>query len=278
MAMNNDILYEQIRQKKSFLCIGLDSDIDKIPVHLKNKKHPVFEFNKEIIDSTAAFAIAYKPNLAFYESRGIEGWQDLESTVEYLHGNYPDIFLIADAKRGDIGNTSKMYADAFFGNLNFDAVTVAPYMGEDSVRPFLEYKNKYAILLALTSNTGASDFQYFTSKENKPLFLEVVEKSKNWGTSGNMMYVVGATKASMLGPIRKLIPDHFLLVPGIGAQGGSLEEVARYGLNKKCGLLINASRSIIYADDGIDFAKKAADEAKALQEQMASILKKAGLI
>jgi orotidine-5'-phosphate decarboxylase len=278
MTMNSGTLFENIRRKKSFLCIGLDSDLNKIPAHLKNNEHPVFEFNKEIIDSTADFAIAYKPNLAFYECRGIEGWQDLESTVAYLHKNYPDIFLIADAKRGDIGNTSKMYADAFFGNLNFDAVTVAPYMGEDSVVPFLEYKNKFVILLALTSNTGASDFQYFSSKENKPLFLEIIEKSKNWGTPENMMYVVGATKASMLVPIRELIPDHFLLIPGVGAQGGSLEEVARDGLNKKCGLLVNASRSIIYADKGNDFAQKAADEAKAMQEQMASILKNAGLI
>jgi orotidine-5'-phosphate decarboxylase len=272
------MLFDQIRQKKSFLCVGLDSDMNKIPAHLKNEKQPVFEFNKQIIDSTAQYAVAYKPNLAFYESRGIEGWQDLVSTVEYIRKNYPDIFLIADAKRGDIGNTSAMYAEAFFNKLSFDAITVAPYMGQDSVKPFLEYENKFVILLALTSNSGASDFQYFTSRENKPLFLEVIEKSKNWGSPENMMFVVGATKAAMLVPIRELIPDHFLLVPGIGAQGGSLEEVAKYGLNKKCGLLLNASRSILFADTGTDFAKKAAEEANNICYQMAAILENAGLI
>jgi orotidine-5'-phosphate decarboxylase len=276
--MTSEVLFEQISQKKSFLCVGLDSDIEKIPVHLKNEPRPVFEFNKKIIDATAPYTVAYKPNLAFYESRGIEGWQDLVSTVGYIRAHYPDIFLIADAKRGDIGNTSKMYAEAFFGKLDFDAITVAPYMGEDSVKPFLGFKGKFIILLALTSNSGASDFQYFSSKANKPLFLEIIEKSKNWGNATNMMYVVGATKASMLVPIRELIPDHFLLVPGIGAQGGSLEEVAKYGLNKKCGLLVNASRSIIYADSGINFAKNATDEAKNTQEQMASLLKNAGII
>jgi orotidine-5'-phosphate decarboxylase len=272
------MLFNQIRQKKSFLCVGLDSDLNKIPVHLKNEKYPGFEFNRQIIDSTAPYTVAYKPNLAFYECRGIEGWHDLASTVEYIKKNYPEILLIADAKRGDIGNTSKMYADAFFNKLGFDAVTVAPYMGEDSVRPFLEYKNKFVILLALTSNSGASDFQYFTSRDNKPLFKEVIEKSKSWGNINNMMFVVGATKASMLVPIRELIPDHFLLVPGIGAQGGSLEEVAKYGLNDKCGLIVNASRSIIFAGTGLDFAKKAAEEAETTQKHMAAILKKAGLI
>jgi orotidine-5'-phosphate decarboxylase len=278
MSMTSEVLFQQICQKKSFLCVGLDSDIEKIPVHLKNETCPVFEFNKKIIDATAPYTVAYKPNLAFYESRGIEGWQDLVSTVGYIRAHYPGIFLIADAKRGDIGNTSKMYAEAFFSKLDFDAITVAPYMGEDSVKPFLEFKGKFIILLALTSNSGASDFQYFSSRANKPLFLEVIEKSKKWGNASNMMYVVGATKASMLVPIRELIPDHFLLVPGIGAQGGSLEEVAKYGLNKKCGLLVNASRSIIYADSGINFAKNAADEAKNTQEQMASLLKNAGII
>jgi orotidine-5'-phosphate decarboxylase len=277
MPMNTDFLFTQIRQKKSFLCIGLDSDINKIPVHLKNHKNPVFNFNKKIIDATVVYTIAYKPNLAFYESRGIEGWRDLELTVEYLRKNYPDLFLIADAKRGDIGNTSKMYAETFFGKFNFDAVTIAPYMGEDSIKPFLDYKGKYVILLVLTSNTGAADFQYIISKDKRPLFVEVIEKSKKWGSIENMMYVVGATKASMLATIRLYVPDHFLLVPGIGAQGGSLEEVAKYGLNSKCGLLVNASRSIIYAGNSTDFAEKAAEEAKSLQQEMDRILTEAGL-
>lgn len=276
--MNTDIIFSQIVQKKSFLCVGLDPDMGKIPIHLHNEDFPVFKFNKQIIDSTAPYTVAYKPNLAFYECRGITGWQELELTANYIKQNFPDIFLIADAKRGDIGNTSKMYAEAFFNKLNCDAVTVAPYMGEDSVKPFLDFKNKFVILLALTSNASAADFQYFTSKNNTPLFLEVVEKSKNWGTSDNMMYVVGATKASMLVKFREIIPDHFLLVPGVGAQGGSLEEVAKYGLNKKCGLLVNASRSILYAGNNIDFAEKAALEAKSMQQQMEAILKEAGII
>jgi len=276
--MNTDKLFEQIRQKKSFLCVGLDPDINKLPVHLKNSKLPVFEFNKQIIDATAKYSIAYKPNLAFYEFRGLTGWQELEQTVIYIRQKYPEIFLIADAKRGDIGNTSKMYADAFFKNMDFDAITVAPYMGEDSIKPFLEYPGKFAIILALTSNDSAADFQYFTSKANKPLFMEVLEKSKTWGTSENMMYVVGATKADMLVKFRELLPDHFLLVPGIGAQGGSLEEVAKYGLNKKCGLLVNASRSIIYAGNDLDFTNKAAIEAGNLQKEMELLLKKASII
>lgn len=270
MQLNN--LVDQIKKKKSFLCVGLDSDINKIPAHLKNHNNPVFKFNKQIVDSTVEFAVAYKPNLAFYECRGMSGWQDLEMTVDYIRKNYPEVFLIADAKRGDIGNTSRMYADAFFGVLDFDAVTVAPYMGEDSIKPFLEFKDKFVIILALTSNSGASDFQYFTSKEKKPLFLEVIERSKKWGNSRNIMYVVGATKASMLVPIREIIPDHFILVPGVGAQGGSLEEVAKYGLNNECGLLVNASRSIIFAANGPDFAKKASEEALSMQKQMALIL------
>ncbi|MBN1949862.1 MAG: orotidine-5'-phosphate decarboxylase [Bacteroidales bacterium] len=276
--MDHKVLFENIKKKKSYLCVGLDSDIDKLPEHLKNAERPVLEFNKQIIDATAAFTVAYKPNLAFYESRGLEGWEDLELTARYIKEKYPDIFLIADAKRGDIGNTSKMYAKAFFEKMNFDAVTVAPYMGEDSVSPFLSFDGKYIIILALTSNPGASDFQYFTSKEGKPLFTEVIEKSKGWGTPDNIMYVVGATKASMLVNIRESAPDHFLLVPGIGAQGGSLEEVAKYGMNKQCGLLVNASRSIIFASKGVDFADQAAAESNMLQEQMEVTLKDAALI
>ena len=276
--MDSQTLYSHIRKKKSFLCVGLDSDLKKIPSHLKDREHPVFEFNKQIIDATAEYTVAYKPNLAFYESRGLEGWNDLELTVKYLKEKYPDIFLIADAKRGDIGNTSQMYAQAFFENLNFDAVTVAPYMGEDSVKPFLWFANKTVILLALTSNQSAADFQYFSSRDNKPLFLEVVEKSKSWGNIDNLMYVVGATKASMLINIREIIPDHFLLVPGVGAQGGSLEEVAKYGLNRQCGLLVNASRSVIFAGTGEDFAQKAGEEARKLCHQMEKILTEAALL
>jgi orotidine-5'-phosphate decarboxylase len=276
--MNTDKLFKQIQHKKSFLCVGLDPDFEKLPEHLKTKKFPVFEFNKQIVDATAEFAVAYKPNLAFYECRGLVGWQELELTVTYIRQKFPDIFLIADAKRGDIGNTSKMYAEAFFSKMNFDAVTIAPYMGEDSVKPFLKFPGKFAILLALTSNDGAADFQYFTSKTNQPLFMEVIGKSMKWGTSENLMYVVGATKASMLVKLRELAPDHFLLVPGVGAQGGSLEEVARYGLNKKCGLLVNASRSVIFAGTGHDFADKAAIEAGLLQKEMEVLLKNASLI
>jgi len=276
--MKSENLFSNIRRKKSYLCIGLDSAIEKIPEHLRNYKNPVFEFNKQIIDATASYAVAYKPNLAFYECRGIEGWRDLELTAEYIKKNYPEIFLIADAKRGDIGNTSKMYARAFFENMNFDAVTVAPYMGEDSVVPFLNYEGKYIIILALTSNQGASDFQYFASKDNKTLFTEVIDKSKTWGNTDNIMYVVGATKASMLVTIREHIPDHFLLVPGVGAQGGSLEDVTRYGINQKCGLLVNASRSIIFASNGTNFAEKAAKESHILQEQMEKLLKESDLL
>lgn len=276
--MNTDQIFNQIIQKKSFLCVGLDPDISKIPSHLQNNEYPVFEFNRQIIDATAKYAVAYKPNLAFYECRGLTGWKELEMTINYIKNNYPELFLIADAKRGDIGNTSKMYAEAFFKTFNCDAVTVAPYMGEDSVKPFMEFKDKFVILLALTSNTSAADFQYFTSKNNTPLFIEVVERSKTWGTAENMMYVVGATKASMLVKFREIIPDHFLLVPGVGAQGGSLEEVAKYGMNKKCGLLVNASRSILYAGSETDFAEKAAQEARTMQQQMEGILKEAQLL
>jgi len=276
--MNSDELFSNIKKKKSYLCVGLDSAIEKIPASLLKSESPVFEFNKQIIDATARFAVAYKPNLAFYESRGLIGWTDLKLTVEYIKNNYPDVFLIADAKRGDIGNTSAMYAKAFFENMNFDAVTVAPYMGEDSVKPFLSFNDKYVILLALTSNQSAADFQYFTSREGKSLYSEVIDTSKNWGTQDNMMFVVGATKASMLADIRKQIPDHFLLVPGVGAQGGDLEEVSEYGINKQCGLLINASRSIIFAGNDDDFAEMAAREAQKLQKQMEFILLKKGLV
>ncbi len=276
--MKLENIIEQIKTKKSFLCVGLDSDINKIPKHLLNFERPLFEFNKSIIDATAPYTVCYKPNVAFYESRGIEGWKDLEMTVQYLKENYPDIFLIADAKRGDIGNTSKMYAEAFFKHLNFDSVTVAPYMGADSVKPFLEFEDKFVILLALTSNPSASDFQYFTNAQNNPLFAEVIEKSREWGDKNNIMYVVGATKASMLANIRQYAPDNFLLVPGVGAQGGSLEEVARYGMTKDCGLLVNSSRSILYASNDKDFAKSAAEEAKSLQSDMSRLLKIKGVI
>jgi orotidine-5'-phosphate decarboxylase len=276
--MNAEILFSYICSKRSYLCIGLDSDEEKIPPYLKEFEYPVYEFNKRIIDATIPYCVAYKPNLAFYECRGGAGLRDLKLTIDYLRKHYPDIFLIADAKRGDIGNTSKMYARTFFEYFNFDAVTLAPYMGEDSVKPFLEFKNKYIILLALTSNPSASDFQYYTSKENKPLFKEVIDKSKSWGDIDNLMYVVGATKASMLKAIRKQIPDHFLLIPGIGAQGGDLSEVAKYGLNRRCGLLVNASRSVIFAGKDENFAARAAFEAKKLQQQMEVLLKKANLI
>ncbi|MBN2487329.1 MAG: orotidine-5'-phosphate decarboxylase [Bacteroidales bacterium] len=272
--MNLQDITNQIKQKKSFLCVGLDSEMAKLPAHLLSSKRPVFDFNKSIIDATAPYSIAFKPNLAFYESRGLTGWHDLEDTVYYIKEKYPEIFLIADAKRGDIGNTSKMYAEAFFKQLPFDAVTVAPYMGADSVTPFLGFSNKFVILLALTSNAGAADFQYFSNSSNKPLFTEVIEKSKSWGPSENIMYVVGATKASMLVNIRELVPEHFLLVPGVGAQGGSLEEVAKYGMTKNCGLIVNASRSVIFAGNNTDFSQAAASEAKSMQTEMEILLKK----
>ena len=265
-------LVENINKKQSFLCVGLDSDIEKIPNHLNNLDDPVFEFNKQIIDNTAKYTIAYKPNLAFYESTGISGLVSLDKTVKYIKENYPDIFIIADAKRGDIGNTSKMYAKAFFENQDFDSVTVVPYMGEDSVTPFLSYDNKWVILLALTSNQGAFDFQFIEDKNSKRLFEHVLETSTKWGTKEDMMYVVGATKAEMLSDIRKIIPEHFLLVPGVGAQGGSLEEVAKYGMNSNCGLLVNSSRGIIFADNTENFAKTAGEKAKELQEQMQKLM------
>lgn len=275
--MNYTELFEQIKAKQSFLCIGLDSDFEKLPKHLLNSEFPIFEFNKQIIDETAKYAVAYKPNLAFYESLGLAGWQSLEMTIEYISDNFPEIFIIADAKRGDIGNTSKLYAKAFFDKMDFDAVTVAPYMGEDSVKPFLTYENKWVILLALTSNKGADDFQYFTENGLR-LFEKVLEKSQEWGNSENMMYVVGATRAEMLTDVRKIAPDHFLLVPGIGVQGGSLHEVAKFGMNKNCGLLVNSSRAIIFADASENFAKTAGIKAKEVQEEMQNLLKSKGII
>jgi orotidine-5'-phosphate decarboxylase len=264
-------LIDLIRQKRSFLCIGLDTDLDKIPEHLKDLEDPIFEFNRQIIDATIDLAIAYKPNLAFYETYGREGWESLEKTVQYLNRYKGKVFTIADAKRGDIGNTSKQYARAFFRTLDFDAITVAPYMGSDSVQPFLSYEDKWVILLVLTSNKGSEDFQNLVT-EGKMLFEKVLEKSAGWGTPDNMMYVVGATKAEMLSTIRRIVPDHFLLVPGVGAQGGSLGEVVKYGMNKDCGLIVNASRSVLFASSGNDFAEKAREEALKLQKEMERFL------
>jgi orotidine-5'-phosphate decarboxylase len=257
-------LFNNIQKKKSYLCVGLDTDINKIPKFLLDFEDPVFEFNKRIIDATKDYCVAYKPNLAFYECMGLKGWQSFEKTINYIPR---DQFTIADAKRGDIGNTSEMYAKAFFEQMGFDSITVAPYMGEDSVSPFLNFKNKWVILLALTSNKGAFDFQ-MTEKDGKRLFEEVLEKSQKWGSAENMMYVVGATRGELFKEVRKIIPDHFLLVPGVGAQGGSLKEVSEYGMNKECGLLVNSSRNIIYAGSGEDFAEKASVEAKKIQKEM----------
>ncbi len=277
--MNRQQLFEQIQKKRSFLCVGLDTDILKIPRHLMDTSDPIFSFNKEIIDATAEYTVAYKPNLAFYESQGWQGWESLEKTVMYVKSKHPDIFLIADAKRGDIGNTSNLYARTFFDRLDFDAVTVAPYMGEDSVKPFMTYLGKWVILLALTSNKGAFDFQFLKDEESgNQLFETVLKKSQNWGTNEDMMYVVGATKAEKLKEIREIVPEHFLLVPGVGAQGGSLEEVAKNGMNSKCGLLVNSSRGIIYASTDVDFAEKARDAAKEVQDEMEKLLTEASLI
>ncbi|ATA73328.1 orotidine-5'-phosphate decarboxylase [Capnocytophaga sp. H4358] len=260
-------LINQIRKKKSFLCVGLDVDLTKVPSHLLQTEDPIFEFNKAIIDATHSFAVAYKPNTAFYEAYGVKGWQSLAKTIAYINENYPDIFTIADAKRGDIGNTSAMYAKAFFNDLQFDSVTVAPYMGKDSVEPFLAFQDKITILLALTSNAGAFDFQT-QMVNNEELYKKVLQTSLTWENSQNLMYVVGATKAEYLKEIRKIVPNHFLLVPGVGAQGGSLDEVCEYGLNADNGLLINSSRGIIYASNGTDFAEKAREEAQKLQQRM----------
>jgi orotidine-5'-phosphate decarboxylase len=271
--MNSQELFANIKKKKSFLCVGLDTDYNKIPKFLMELEYPIFEFNKRIIDKTASYTVAYKPNLAFYEALGAAGWISLQMTVDYIRKNYPDIFLIADAKRGDIGNTSKMYAKAFLKDLDFDSVTVAPYMGEDSVTPFLSYENKWVILLALTSNQGSSDFQMITdSVTNKRMFEIVLQRSLAWGNKENMMYVVGATKAEMLQEIRAIVPDHFLLIPGVGAQGGSLEDVVKYGLNKQCGLLVNNSRNIIYADATDLFANVAGQKASEMQKDMEKLL------
>lgn len=270
--MTTSELIAQINQKKSFLCIGLDVDLEKIPRHLLTLEDPIFEFNKAIIDATHHLCVAYKPNTAFYEAYGLKGWKSLEKTIQYLNKNYPEIYTIADAKRGDIGNTSTMYAKAFLEDLAFDAVTVAPYMGKDSVEPFLAFKDKHTILLALTSNQGAFDFQTQTIKD-KPLYQNVLETSKTWENSENLMYVVGATKAEYFAEIRKIIPNAFLLVPGVGAQGGNLQEVCKYGLAENIGLLINSSRGIIYASKNEDFANAAALKAKELQQQMEEVLK-----
>lgn len=276
--MNKSQLFEQIRKKESFLCVGLDTDIQKIPTFLLDTSDPQFYFNQRIIDATAAYTVAYKPNLAFYESNGLEGWNSLEKTVHYIRERYPEIFIIADAKRGDIGNTSAMYARTFFEKFDFDAVTIAPYMGEDSVTPFLGYKDKWVILLALTSNKGAFDFQFIADQQGEKLFEKVLRTSQNWAGAENVMYVVGATKAEELKGIRQIVPDHFLLVPGVGAQGGSLSEVSNFGLNNQCGLLVNSSRAILYASQGADFAEKAGEAAKETQIEMKNLLKEKNLI
>ncbi len=270
--MNRQKLVEQIRAKRSFLCVGLDTDIKKIPQHLLTEASPLFSFNKAIIDATAPYCVAYKPNLAFYESLGVKGIEAFEHTVRYLRKYYPTHFVIADAKRGDIGNTSAMYARTFFEEYDIDALTVAPYMGEDSVSPFLGYEDKWVILLALTSNKGSADFQLTTDSEGVPLFERVMRKAQQWADPDKMMFVVGATQGAMFKEIRRIAPTHFLLVPGVGAQGGSLQEVCRYGMTDDCGLLVNSSRGIIYASRDTDFAEAAAASAKDLQRQMAEIL------
>ncbi len=275
--MTREQLVEQIFSKKSFLCVGLDVDINKIPKHLLEEEDPIFEFNKQIIDATASYSVAYKPNLAFYEAYGVKGMVSFEKTITYIRTNYPDMFIIADAKRGDIGNTSKMYAQTFFGEYKIDALTVAPYMGQDSVEPFLSYeaaRNTWVILLALTSNKGSFDFQLTEDKEGQRLFEKVIKKSQKWGTPGNLMFVVGATRGEMFTDIRRVAPENFLLVPGVGAQGGSLQDVCKYGMIKDCGLLVNSSRGIIFADNTENFAHVAAEKAKELQLQMADELAK----
>ena len=270
--MNKAALLEQIKAKRSVLCVGLDTDLEKIPTHLLKEDDPVFAFNKAIIDATAAFTVAYKPNIAFYESIGVKGWQSLEKTIQYLDVKYPEIFTIADAKRGDIGNTSKMYAKAFFENMNFDSVTVAPYMGEDSVTPFLDFPNKWVILLGLTSNKGAFDFQFLENAEGEALFESVVKKAQEWATADQLMFVLGATKTEHLARLRAIAPDHFFLVPGVGAQGGSLEEVLKQATNKDYGVLVNSTRGIIYQSNGLDFAQAAGIAATTLQQEMERLL------
>lgn len=271
--MTSQELTEQIFKKRSFLCVGLDTDLERIPTYLLSEKDPVFSFNKAIIDATHEYCVAYKPNIAFYEATGVDGWKALKKTIDYLHSEYPEIYTIADAKRGDIGNTSRMYAKAFFDDLGFDSITVAPYMGKDSVEPFLEFTNKHTILLALTSNEGAFDFQTLKT-DNEELYKKVIKTSRDWKNSENLMYVVGATKAEYLADIRKIIPDNFLLIPGVGAQGGNLEEVCKYGMTKDVGLLVNSSRKIIYASDSSNFAEIAGAKAEAMQNQMAQELDK----
>lgn len=267
--MTRKQLIQQIKRKKSYLCVGLDTDISKIPPHLLKYKNPILEFNKQIIDSTHDICVAYKPNIAFYEMYGAKGWETLEKTVNHIPEN---LFKIADAKRGDIGNTSNMYAKAFLENMNFDSITIAPYMGEDSIKPFLEFKNKWVIILGLTSNKGAQDFQFLRTNK-KPLYQHVIEKCMQYGTPENMMFVIGATREENFEDIRKFCPDHFFLVPGVGAQGGDLQKLSKFGMNKDCGLLVNATRSIIYASNGKDFAEKAREEAIRMQKDMAILLK-----
>ncbi len=276
--MNAEELFRNIQRKKSFLCVGLDTDYKKIPRMLLDSEYPIFEFNKKIIDATAALAVAYKPNLAFYESMGAAGFMSLEMTIKHIRNEHPDIFIIADAKRGDIGNTSRMYANAYFKTLDCDAITLSPYMGHDSISPFLEEDGKWAVLLALTSNEGASDFEQLELKGGNLLYEQVMLSSSTWGSVNNIMYVVGATKARELESIRKLVPEHFLLVPGVGSQGGSLSDVAEYGMNDRCGLLVNASRSIIYADGTNRFEEAANEQAAILQKQMEVALKEKNLI
>lgn len=276
--MTRKELFENIKRKRSFLCVGLDTDIKKIPQHLLSEEEPIFAFNKAIIDATAQYCVAYKPNLAFYESLGVEGWIAFEKTVKYIQENYPDMFIIADAKRGDIGNTSEMYARSFFEHLNIDSVTVAPYMGEDSVKPFLGYEGKWVILLALTSNKGSHDFQLTTDTEGEQLFEKVMRTAQTWATPDEMMFVVGATQGERFTDVRKVAPKSFLLVPGVGAQGGSLQDVCKYGMIDDCGLLVNSSRGVIYVSKGEDFAEAAAQAAESVQKEMEAILKERGIV
>ncbi len=278
MTMNRQELVKQIKEKRSFLCVGLDSDIKKLPACLKDSDDAIFEFNKAIIDATAPYTVAYKPNLAFYEAFGVKGWISFEKTVKYIKEKYPEIFIIADAKRGDIGNTSALYARSFFEEMKVDSLTVAPYMGEDSVKPFLAYEDTWVILLALTSNPGSHDFQLTKDEEGTMLFEKVLATSREWGSKENMMYVVGATQGKSFENVRRIVPEHFLLVPGVGAQGGSLEEVCKYGMNSDCGLLVNASRAIIFADSSENFAAVAAEKARDYQQQMERELKVRNII
>ena len=275
--MKLEDLIIQIKNKNSFLCVGLDTDVNKIPKFLLNEDDPIFSFNKSIIDHTNKHCVAYKINTAFYESQGVKGWISMEKTIDYINNHYPEIFTIADAKRGDIGNTSKMYAQSFFSEMNFDSVTINPYMGSDSIKPFLQFENRFAILLGLTSNTGANDIQLKTTNNDDFIFMEMIKSSKKWGDKNNMMYVVGATKTDFIKKIRTEIPNHFLLIPGVGAQGGDLNDVCKYALNDNIGIIVNSSRSIIYASSENDFAIAAANQALILQEQMSAILAKRGL-